>query len=216
MAVVKIISGDLPRQNAGMIGKTLVVQLSNKGQRSYGMNNAIVKIDVLSERKKKVVFDIELRDGVKFRGETEPDTFHELKKYEGAKSGNYILSEKSPEDVAKTNKRTIIIVSILAVLLVFWMVGGDEDTQSNKPQKTVTFEQAGNFGCIDRAIYELLVNAGVENGKRFFTRALQESIDADVCVMFKVGEQFTIMKEGGLMMRLRRDATGEEFWTAGD
>ena len=216
MAVVKIISGDLPRQNAGMVGQTLVVQLSNKGQRSYSMNNAIVTIDTVSERKKKVVFDIELRDGVKFRGETEPDTFHNLKKYEGAKSGNYILSEKSAKEVAKTNKRTAIVISILAVLFVWWMVGDDEDRQSNTPQKIITFERAGNFGCIDRAVYELLVNAAVENGQRFFTRALQESIDADVCVMFKQGEQFTVMKEGGLMMRLRRDRDGEEFWTGSD
>ena len=213
MAVIEIISGDLPKQNAGMVGQTWVVQLSNKGQRSYAMHNAIVKIDTVSETKKKVAFDIELRDGVKFRGETAPDTFHDLKKYEGNNGGDYIISEQSPEDVAKSNKRGLIIVSILAVLFIFWMVGGDEDTQSSTPQKTITFDRAGNFGCIDRSVYELLANAAVENGQRFFTRALQESIDANVCVMFKQGEQFTIMKEGGLMMRLRRESDSEEFWT---
>jgi hypothetical protein len=135
MGEIKILNGNLPVQSTALASRTIVVKLQSGGRRAYAMNKAIKTIKKVSETEKETVFDIQLKDGVKFRGQSTPKTFHELVKYEGSDEADYIIYERSADEVTKKNKRMIIVLSILALLIVpgLFMGEGNKSQVSRQP-----------------------------------------------------------------------------------
>lgn len=149
MAMISILSGDLPKQRRTMIGMFLFVQTAEKGERTYRMDYAIKSIEKLSENKNNIVFNIELQDGLKFRAETDVNKFHEFIKFEGCGGDDYIFNEKTYGDIQKSKKKkeklkkeikTALLRAcvIIIIVSVFVSIKGNNSIHIEVPKHPIT------------------------------------------------------------------------------
>lgn len=145
MATVKILSG-LKKQDAFLFGGLLTTDTADGGQRIYTIKDAIQKVNKVSEDKKKVIFEIELRDGISFRGETTNSVFHEFAKYAGTSNNPNFIKEISPDKVKSGNLKGALFCVIVLVAIIYGCTSG-EDKPPAAP-KVATAEELQSYAAV--------------------------------------------------------------------
>lgn len=221
MSVVKIISGSLPTQTTMFNLGSLVVTTTEGGSRAYRMEQAIIKLNKVSENKGNVVFEIELRDGNRFKGDTDTKTFHQFTKYEGASTGlPYITQELTPEEKKKREK-TIGVSILIFIIVIIGLAAMPDDTSKNnttekRPETGLYIMSDKTFGCLSKSYLNNLHNFVAQEDRLAFGKALTSGLSLDLCTMFKKGAPVYLIKAGLLKSKIRRKGDMTEYWVSSE
>ena len=141
MAIIKISSG-LKSQDALIASNSLFLKMPDGTRRTYKVKDAIDKIEKISEDKKKVLFDLSLRDGIKFRGESTNSVFHEFAKYAGTSSNPIFYKETSAKKAKFENAVSGLFICMITLAVLYSCV-----SNSNKSDPKVVTADAMKSGA---------------------------------------------------------------------
>ncbi len=122
MPAITILSGEFPHQTAFIVADHMAVKLISNEKRIYIMSRAVVAVRKVSEHRKEVLCEIDLRDGKTIRVETNPGTFHKLNKYANPQGYGlpFVVEPKQTKPKAEqaSTGKSIATAAILGFLLV--------------------------------------------------------------------------------------------------
>ncbi len=146
MASVHILGGSFPTQTAYIFSGRMTVERADQGSSTYLLQHAVVSVRKISETKKKVLFEFDLRDGRTVRAEASYNFFHQVNKYVRPDTGTaYIVEEKSPSDALKSKKngeRIVWLVVGLLTALAVYSCTNEEGPKPNKPAREANINDA--------------------------------------------------------------------------